>query len=308
MAQQMGVESVGTFHKRQGDQTLLNNFGTVSGAWLRGLGGTHDQEWSSAIAGLNYQLAPKIDGHFWGIQAGLDLFSKDRAWRQERFGLFYTHIEAKGTLYGNTLAINSNKSGRLALQGDSIGGYWTNVGNNGWYLDAVTMYMWLDGSATSERGIGASSNGDAVIASLEGGAPFPVGRSLTLEPQAQLMWQRVDLGDARDPFTTIDYQSFNAFTGRLGLRLEADTLVRHTPVQPFISADLWHDFSRTANVMFNDRNVATAIGGTSLELRGGVSAQLTTNIAVYGSLDYTTNLNRETRRSIGGNFGIRIKW
>ncbi|WP_225705654.1 autotransporter outer membrane beta-barrel domain-containing protein [Bradyrhizobium cenepequi] len=308
MAQQMGVLSVGTFHKRVGDQALLNNFGEVNGAWMRGLGETREQQWSSTIAGINYQLAPKIDGHAWGIQTGLDLFASDNPAGQDRFGLFYTHAEASGTVYGNTLAINGNRSGSLALQGDSIGGYWTHVAPNGWYVDAVTMHTWLSGGASSDRRFGAGAYGTAMIASLESGVPFSIAPNWSLEPQGQVIWQRVSFNDTSDAFSTIDYQSFDAVIGRLGLRLENTTLVYGTPWQSFVSVDVWHNFSRTANVIFNDRNVATALGGTSLEVRGGLSMQLTATVAAYGSVGYTTNLNDETLRSVGGNVGVRVRW
>jgi len=296
MAQQMGIETIGTFHKRRGDQALLDQYGVASGAWMRLLGEKREQQWSSMIAGINYQLAPKIDGHLWGIQIGLDLFGRETAWGQDRVGVFYTHTETSGTIYGNTLAVDGARSGRLALQGDSIGGYWTNVGRNGWYVDAVAMYTWLNANAASDRRIGAKSNGSAVTASLEGGAPFQISQRLTLEPQAQIVWQHVNLGNTRDPFTTINYESFDAVTGRLGLRLEDSTFVNNAPLQSFLSVNIWHDFSQTANVVFNDRNVATRMEGTSLELRGGLSTQLTRNVAAYGSLGYMTNLGEAYRQ------------
>ena len=235
MAQQMGVASVGTFHKRSGDQALLNNFGAVSGAWVRMLGEANEQQWSSTVAGINYELAPRIDGHLWGFQIGLDLFASDNAWGQDRFGMFYARSEASGTVYGNTLAVNGNRSGRLALQGDSIGGYLTHVGHGGWYLDAVGMYTWLEGSAASERGFGVGTDGHAVVASLEGGIPFSINPNWILEPQGQIIWQRINLDDTRDPFSTVNYQGFDALTGRLGLRLEGNMLVDEIPWQSLVS-------------------------------------------------------------------------
>ena len=308
MAQQMGVMSIGTFHKRWGDQILLTNNGSLSGAWMRVFGEARKQQWGSRVAGLNYELAPKFDGHLWGVQFGLDLMAGENSWGQHRLGLFYSHAEASGTVFGNTLAINTNRSGRLSLQGDSIGGYLTQVGHGGWYVDAVAMYTWLDGKASSYGGVGAGTSGNSVTVSLESGLPFAISGSWTLEPQAQLIWQHIDFDDTQDPYSSIDYRALNALTGRLGLRLEGNMTINGMPLQSFVSADLWHDFAQNSNVVFNDRNVATAIGGTALELRSGLSVKLTSNVSAYGSVGYTTNLDEEKRKSFSGNLGVRVKW
>jgi autotransporter family porin len=309
MVQQMGITSLATFHKRQGDQFLLNNFGKVNGAWGRVFGEMHDQQWGSTIAGLNYQLAPKFDGHVWGVQVGLDLLGKEHAdGSQDRYGVFYTHTGANGDVSGNILARIGAPAGRLALNGDSLGAYWTHVGVTGWYVDAIAMHTWLGGAATSDRNIGANVDGSVFAASIEGGYPVPLIGALTIEPQGQLIWQRIGLDDTRDPFSTIDYGDFNTLTGRLGVRLEHNRRVDGVLWQTFVSADLWHTSARTDVVIFNDRGVATGLGGTSLELRGGMSMQVSARLGVYGAVSYTTSLDREDRQSVGGNLGFRTRW
>jgi autotransporter family porin len=309
MVQQMGITSVATFHKRQGDQFLLNNFGKVNGAWGRAFGGSHDQQWGSTITSLDYELAPKLDGHVWGLQVGLDLLGKEHIdGSQDRYGVFYTHTGANGDVSGNILALTGAPAGRLALNGDSLGVYWTHVGVTGWYVDAIAMNTWVGGSATSDRAIGARMHGSAFAASIEGGYPVPLIGSLTIEPQGQLIWQRIGLNDTHDPFTTIDYGSFDTWTGRFGARLESNLRVNGAPLQTFFSADVWHTSARTDQVIFNDRGVATGIGGTSLELRGGASMQVTARLGVYGAVGYTTSLRGEDRESISGNLGLRARW
>jgi len=308
MAQQMGIASIGTFHKRRGDQSLLDDVGTADTAWLRVFGETNDQKWNAMVSGVNYQLGPKIEGSVWGVQAGLDIYSFKNDWGQDRFGLFYTHTQAGGTVYGDTLAVNEDHSGDLSLRGDSIGGYWTHIGQDGWYLDGVVMHTWMKGSSSSVEGLWLPLSGDAVTASLEGGVPFRIGDNWVLEPQAQLIWQHIDLDKTRDQYSTIDYQGFDPVTGRLGGRLEGSVMVYDMPWQPFVSVDLWHNFSQTANAVFDNADVATALERTSLELQGGVSVPVADNIASFVSAGYTTNVSGPMQRSIGGNIGIRIRW
>lgn len=309
MAQQMGIASLGTFHKRRGDQSLLDNLGVASAAWMRVLGEAHDQTWDSTVGGVSYQLAPRFDGRLWGFQVGLDLLGFESDWGQDRLGLFYTYTDSRGTIYGNTLAINGNRSGRLSLEGNSVGAYWTHIGQSRWYLDAVVMHTWLDGHAKSDDAMGADLDGTGLTASLEGGMPFRINGNWAIEPQAQLIWQRIRFDDTSDLFSTIDYDSFDSLTGRLGARLEGNMAASsRTPWQSFVSADVWHNFSETADVKFNGRNVGSEIKGTSLELRAGLSVRMTENIGGYASVGYTTNLGGEDRESISGDLGIRIRW
>lgn len=310
MVQRMGIASLDKFHARQGDEFLLNSFGTTPGAWGRGFGRTSEQSWSPSIGGLAFQLAPRFDGHIWGIQAGQDLVARETGnGGQDRVGVFFTHTETNGDTIGNTLGVWQNESGRLNLDGNGLGAYWTRIGSEGWYLDAVAMATWLQGDAISDRGIGADISGRAVLGSLEAGYPFILSHRWTLEPQAQLIWQHIDLSYTRDLFSTIDYDAFPSVTGRLGARLEGNgTALNDIPIQPFLDLNLWYDFSSSYTVTFNDRPVLTNLEGTSLEVGGGISAQVSETIGAYGTVQYFTSLDGSGDNGYGGNVGLRVKW
>jgi outer membrane autotransporter barrel domain len=309
MAQRVGIAALDRFHARQGDEFLLNSFGTTPGAWGRFFGRSSDQSWSPSIGGMDFQLAPSLDSRIWGIQAGLDLLGRETdSGAQDRLGVFLTHTDASGETTGNTLGLLQNESGRLSLEGNGLGAYWTHIEPEGWYLDAVAMVTWLRGGATSDRGIGADISGSSVLASLEAGYPFVLTEDWTLEPQAQLIWQHVDLNDTSDAFSSIDYDAFQSVTGRLGVRLEGNMTLNDMPIQPFVDLNLWHDFSSSYTVTFNDRLVRTNLEGTSLEFGGGVSAQASENVSAFGALSYTTSLDGSGNEGFGGNFGLRIKW
>lgn len=309
LAREIGLATLGTFHKRQGDQALLNSYGMVPGAWGSLFGQSNDQQWKTTIAGLNFNLAPEFDGNIWGLQAGLDLLGRDHGdGSQDRLGLFYSYGQGTGDLIGHTLGRRENPSGSLNIHGNGLGAYWTHIGPTGWYLDTVAIYTWFGGEATSDRGIGIDVGGGAFAASVEGGYPVHLGNGWTIEPQAQLIWQRVDLDDTRDRFSTIDYGATDGFTGRLGARLEANTVVNGIPLQPFVDVNLWHSFDATSPVVFNERAVVTDLGGTALEVGGGISAQLSKFVSLYGAASFATDLEGGDHQSYGGNIGLRIRW
>lgn len=305
----MGTVTIGTFHQRRGDQSILDSQGIASNAWVRVLGDDRDQQWSSKISGVDYQLGPRIDSNLWGVQVGSDLFaSDDDDGRRNRAGVFYAHAETHGTVYGNTLAIAGERSGRLNLRGDSLGLYWTYIGPNRWYLDTVAMYTRLRGNAESSLGVGVDTSGDDLALSIESGIPFRLNSDWTLEPQGQLIWQRVGFDGENDPYSSIAYHHFNTLTGRLGLRLENTTTVHGYPWQPFLSADVWRNFSKTSNVTFDSTDIGTGIGATSLELRGGVTMIWTAHVATYITVGYTTKLDSQTQHGVDGTIGMRVRW
>ena len=70
----------------------------------------------------------------------------------------------------------------------------------GWYLDGVLQGTWLDNVKGYTPLTGMTVSGSAFAASLEGGYPYHFAPSWTLEPQAQLIYQYVDIGSGTDLF------------------------------------------------------------------------------------------------------------
>jgi outer membrane autotransporter protein len=309
VANQMGLAALDKFHARQGDQSLLKGYGVAPGAWARLFGQSANREQSSQVAGIGFQLSPKFDGHIWGLQTGVDLMAKEHDdGSQDRAGLFFTHTEANGDITGNILAGKHLKAGDLKLDSNGIGAYWTHVGSGGGYLDAVGMLNWLDGDTHSGYGAGADLAGNTALLSLESGYPIVLDADWKLEPQAQIIWQRVDMNDTHDEYASIGYDTSNTWTGRLGMRLEADRTISNVPVQPFVDANLWHNFSTSYSSHFNDGSINTQMESTSIEVGTGVSAQLSTNVSTFAALSYVKDVDGNDGHSFGGNVGIRVSW
>jgi outer membrane autotransporter protein len=305
----MGLVALDTFHQRRGDQSVLDSYGAHPAVWGRLFGQSYDRDWDAAVDGMDYALAPSFDGHIFGIQAGLDLFGKEHNdGTQDRVALFFTHTRAKGDVSGNVLAMQDVETGEVNLNGTSLGVNWTHIGAAGWYVDAIAMGTVIGGVITSDRGIGADMDGNSLLLSLEGGYPFALGDSWKLEPQAQIVWQRVDLDDTDDGFSGIDYEPYDGFIGRLGVRLEGNTTLGGKPVQPFATVNLWQEFSGDNTIVFNEESVTVATGGTTLELQGGLTAQWTEKVSLYGSVGYMTSVGDEDFDGFTGNLGLRAKW
>ena len=302
-ARRLGLATLGTFHQRRGEQSLLSGQGSFSAGWGRVFGERMDPRWSGTVD-------PLFNGRIWGLQTGLDLLAIDRAsGHRDSFGLFYGFARAEGDIRGFALGQLRSKVGKLDLDSNSLGAYWTHVGPSGWYLDTVVMHSWLDGSGGSDRGVRADIGGSAVTASVEGGYPLALGAGFVLEPQAQLIWQHLSLDRTRDRFSAVSFDDGDSFTGRIGARLQTSFLIGSSQIQPYLTANLWHNFSRTDKVTFDAVDVIpTRFRGSSLEIGGGIVAKVTSNVSLYAAGGYTTALGDDKGHSIQGNLGLRVTW
>jgi outer membrane autotransporter protein len=301
-AQYLSVSTLGTFHERRGEQMLLNGGGHLPATWGRIYGQGVKSKWGGDVD-------PSFDGNLFGIQAGQDIFGHEGSGGDtDRLGFFIGYGHMDGDVRGQALGWNNLSVGDLSLNGTSLGAYWTHIGTTGWYLDAVLMGTWFDGHASANTGERIDLGGSAVTASLEGGYPIALGDNWFVEPQAQIVWNHLSLNDQADSFSTVTFDDSDSVTGRLGLRLGGNYKISGSVVQPYLKANIWHDFSSSQTVRFGGDPIVTRIGGTSLEIGGGVVTNLSKKVSLFATADYTTNLGGEDKRIWEANAGLSIKW
>lgn len=301
VAEHLAMTTLGTFHERRGAQSLLSN-PELSPVWGRIFGQDAKMGWSGTVS-------PSFDGTLFGLQAGFDVFGRETASGAiDRAGLFVAYASMKGDVRGQALGWNDLSVGSLDVSGTSIGGYWTRIGQGGWYLDGVLMATFFGGDATSSRDIGIDVGGTGVTASLEGGYPIALAQGWTLEPQAQLVWQHLSLDDTNDRFSSVSFGTDDSVSGRLGARLQGETTINGMALQPYLKANIWHDFGGTSHVNFDTTDISTEGRSTSFEIGGGLVAKVTDKVSLFATGDYTTNLGGDKRRILEGNLGISVKW
>jgi outer membrane autotransporter protein len=326
VAERMGLMTIGTFHQRRGDQSLLIGDGALiygepeaqgadalpednrppSAVWGRIFGAQSDLSSGANVSVLGLDIAPSFEGTYWGLQVGSDLAAFEHSnGHVDRLGLFYTHADASGDISGNVLGRLQLPTGSLDLNEDSIAGYWTHLAPNGWYVDAVAKYGWLNGSSQSNRGIGADLQGTSIAASIETGLPFTFADGWTIEPEAQLIWQRINFDDSRDPFSTISHDSFDSVTGRLGARLQYSqgAFLTH------LGVNYWHGFSQDPSaVTFDTVPILVESEGSWLEVNGGAAITINENLSAFGDLSYSFDVDDNDHDAFGGQIGLKLRW
>jgi autotransporter family porin len=167
------------------------------------------------------------------------------------------------------------------------------------------MGSWFSGDATSLRDVGIDIDGTGITASLEGGYPVALSQSWTLEPQAQLIWQHLYLDDQSDTFSTVSFDDDDGVTGRLGFRPQGKYETSSGLFQPYVKANIWHDFSGTDAVLFGPDAITTENESTSLELGGGITHDFTKNISTFAVADVRSR--RRQQEDIRGQYRSAVE-
>ena len=295
----LGVLALGTFHERRGDQSLLD---TAPAAWGR-VFGEHDKE--------QYQggVRPDFSGTFAGFQAGLDV------WRFDTFdsvrnlaGFSVGQARATGDVSGFVLGVEGAHAGTMDLGATSIGGYWTMIGSQGWYVDTVVQGDFIEGTPHSDRDIGASISGTNFLASVEAGLPIALGAGIALEPQAQFIYQHLGLNGTQDALSSIGFAPSDVVNGRIGMRLKGTFGSGGAVWTPYLKSDLWWGTAGTDDVAFATNVLSTfRNAGPAVEVGGGVSGQLTRYVSVYGEASYRTAIDNSLT-IYKSNLGLRVTW
>lgn len=299
---QGGLMQLGTFHQRQGNQRLSTQDGEMSPSWGRIFGQSLKQSQTG-------DATPQFDGTVSGFQVGRDIGIRHREdGGHSRAGLFAGYTRTRGDARGFVGGLRDTGAGHLNLDSYSLGTYWNHVGASGAYSDFVLMATRLNMDTRSIQAIAGKTHGNALTASLEAGVPLVLSDSLVLEPQAQLVWQRTSLNDFDDGVSTVHFERDNALTGRIGARLRG-ALDSTTTWRPYLLANIWHSFKGNSGIVFGGADtIATSRRTTALELGVGVSAQISTRLALYGGLSGLSNIGGATQRAGQAQIGLQYLW
>lgn len=303
LARELAIQQVGTFHERQGDQALLTENGALPAAWARAWGG-HATLHNSGAAD------PEFSGGIGGVQIGHDLYADTTTGgHRNHYGFFLGFARASGDISGLALGFPNADAGHLSMNAYSAGLYWTHIGPGGWYTDTVVLGSALTVDPQSNRGVGATTHGNAFAASFEAGLPIPLPAGLGIEPQAQLIWQHVNLNDIDDGISTVSFSEAGGLTGRLGVRFYGRFDAAGTAFEPYLRANLWRYFGATDTATFAGTTVIpTEVSATIAQFGAGVTAKVSARGSLFANLAYSMNVGGGHRSAIEGGAGMRWKW
>jgi len=313
IGRQMGLVTLGTLHERVGEEENLRggpeSRAYANGAWARAFGQRVNNRWHGTVGS-------RADGDLAGLQSGFDLLRRtSEGGNRDHVGVYVAYTDySSSSMRGFAFGTPNLPVGRLSMRGPSVGAYWTHFGPSGWYTDAVFQASWYDISASSNYGAGISTKATGYTASLETGYPvrFGEGGRWQVEPQAQIIWQGISIDRTRDLYSPVGWNPENAWTGRLGLRLQyTEQDARGTVWQPYARVNLWRAFDGSDRTTFGTGSpIISNFGNTALEIGGGLTARVNANMSLFGQASYRLSLDasRSQQSAIQGTVGVRLNW
>lgn len=255
-------------------QTLFDREGSQyrsaeGSVWARMKGGKTD---TSAVNG-NIDM----DSDYTQFQLGSDLAT----WRDDQqsitFGLMASYLDGSTDSTGNRGADGSQFTATGDIDGYNLGAYATWFSDarqhRGWYVD--TWYQYGFYNNTVENGNAGSTHYDSLAhaISLESGYRYDMNMSsantVSLTPQAQVIWQRYEADSVETNGTRIDGQNGDSWTTRLGLRIDSQLSFVDATVRPFAEINWLHSTDDLA-VSFDNATVKQDLPADRSELKVGI--------------------------------------
>jgi len=302
----IGTEALGSYRERAGRPAVASpEAGTAArGVWARTFGRRFERSAGGAAA-------PSFDGHLTGAQLGADLYARRSAARHaDTFGVFGGYATARGDVHG--LARGEIQAvGTSTLRATQFGAYWTHTGPGGWYIDSVLAGTRYKQQTTSSAHVGATSRGWGMTASVEAGYPWQLGPRWQIEPQAQVVYQRLSIANGADRVSSVSYKTPDALTARLGTRLSGQYAYGKTLLRPFMGVSLLHDFAGADTVTFaGAHSVRASRQSTAVDLKAGVDTQLGKSVGLWGQVGYGKSVGSGdgSDRGWSANLGLRVAY
>ncbi|HEY5711418.1 MAG TPA: autotransporter-associated beta strand repeat-containing protein [Allosphingosinicella sp.] len=293
-----GRALIGTLQERVGDMA-----GHDQAVWGRVFGREGEREGRDGILGAG----PNFDYDFTAIQLGVDVIHDIGDRNTDVAGLY----GAWGKGDGDVEHFTRVAAGRDDFEALSFGAYWTHLTPTGWYLDGVVQGTWYDMKAQSVRLPGVQTEGFGFAASIEGGRTLQSG-ALTIEPQAQLVFQSVSLDDVADVAGRVRFDNMQSVAGRLGVRVARTwTEGNHNAVTIWGRANLWYEFMGDTRSIFSSATgfvpLHADLGGEWFELNAGVDAEITDRLSIHANVTWESDFAGD-QHGYEAQLGLRLRF
>lgn len=154
----------------------------------------------------------------------------------------------------------------------------------------------FDLQARSNDAGSMKSSGHGVTASLKACYPFQLnrGKTLRLEPQAQLIVSKLKLNDSHYDAFDVRFEDVDSLNGRIGVRIDKNSFReqhqgRTHRTNAWVRPSVWHEFKATTEFSSTEGYVpfGTDMDGNWGEMNLAVDQQLNNRTSVTGALGYS---------------------
>ncbi|SEO13465.1 autotransporter outer membrane beta-barrel domain-containing protein [Pseudomonas sp. ok266] len=221
----------------------------------------------------------------------------------------FNQIRANGNGLLTSRALADPNSDTLNLQGQSLGAYYSLIGAQGWHVDLSASGGRVSGFSRNEQGARQATEGSALTLSVEGGYPIGLSDNWVVEPQAQLINQRITLDTPYAGSGNASSTDLTAWSGRVGARLKGSYDLNGLPVEPYVRTNLWHTVYTGSTVTLDQVDkISSSRKSSTVELGLGLVARVTPVVSLYVSADYSSDVDDNDLNGIIGSLGVRMRW
>ena len=302
---EQGFASMGSLRERRGAILANENSDT---SWARTFGKHQKQDGKTRL---------NLDTDIYGLQIGQDFWYKQTGNNGSNVLGSYVSYSRANTDFAdkyharNGLIIADKKTGEGKSDNFSFGVTNTYYSGNGTYVDLVGQLSYLRNKYSARTGQNpGSQDGWGFAMSAEVGRSIPLSNSnWSIEPQAQLMYQYLDLDTMNDGVRNIDQNNQDALRGRVGLAVSYQAGDKTEPGTSFYSVgNIWHDFTNPSSVTIGRDSIREKTNNTWGEVGVGVKIPVAKQSNIYADVRYEHNFGSSKRQSFRGNIGLNINW
>lgn len=295
---------------RQGNLVMLSNLHQRVGD-----GSAGRQAWGRLIStdrtvSQSGTVSPGSEGRLNGFQAGTDLWANP-SWRT---GVYVGQLDGDMSVTGFARGVANLAVGSNDLRSQYLGAYATWRNEGGFYADAVLQAGRHRYTVSPNLALASTGKGSSLLASIEVGQGFALGGGWVIEPQLQLMHQRVDLDNTRIGGALVQQDTHAGWIARAGLRLKGEMSTAAGVLQPYARLNVYTSSRGTDIARFigpaASTDIASATGGSSTELAAGATLRITPSTSLYGELGQLWASGGSTRSKSGLNAsaGVKMQW
>jgi len=235
----LGYESMPRFHERQAyGWSAPGQAREPASWWMR----TTGSRYTSGLESGGVEV--RASGYRSTMQVGADLSACGCGGTLYRMGVF----AGTGYLSADSYGSNGAKAGHTDVFSMGVGGYASVEHRGRWYAEGVVQANTYDISSSFTGNTVKSGAGTwSYAASVEAGAYVKVSEGFRLEPQAQVMWQRIAGYSMRiDPASMANVSSMTGLQGRLGVT--GTVMPKGWCVSPIVELNAVREFGDDAKV------------------------------------------------------------
>lgn len=220
-----------------------------------------------------------------------------------------SQIQANGNGPLTNRALSDPNADTLNLQGQSLGAYWSLTGPQGWHVDLTASGGRVNGFSRNQQGARQATEGSAVTLSVEGGFPIGLTENWVVEPQAQLINQRITLDTPYAGSGNASSSDLTSWSGRVGARLKGSYDINGLGFEPYVRTNLWHTVYSGNTVSLDQVDkISSSRKSSTVEVGLGLVARVTPAVSLYVSADYSSDVDDNDLNGLIGSLGVRMRW